>query len=122
MPYALHYSLIVQANNKLARDYTIQAYPGQVTLFRANDQAVRYDQFSDFGSAMALGGVEIHQVPGDYLSMFQEPHVQVLAEKLRACIDKALQDVSEDPSSEPKKSTTEVEHYSLSQVDEIQCN
>jgi hypothetical protein len=71
---------------------------------------------------MALGGVEIHEVPGDHLSMFQEPHVQVLAEKLRACIDKALQDVSEDHSSELKKSTTEVEHYSLSQVDEIQCN
>jgi hypothetical protein len=68
---------------------------------------------------MALGGVEIHQVPGDHLSMFQEPHVQVLAEKLRACIDKALQDVSEDHSSEPKKSTTEVGHCSLSQVDEI---
>jgi aspartate racemase len=123
MPYALHYSLIVQANSKLARDYTLQAYPGQVTLFRANEQAVRYDQSSDFGwSAMALGGLEIHEVPGDHLGMFQEPHVQVLAEKLRACIDKALQDVSEDHSSEPKKSTTEVEHYSLSQVDEIQCN
>jgi len=123
MPYALHYSLIVEANGKLARDYSLQAYPGQVTLFRANEQAVRYDQSSDFGwSAMALGGLEIHEVPGDHLGMFQEPHVQVLAEKLRACIDKALQDVSEDHSSEPKKSTTEVEHYSLSQVDEIQCN
>jgi len=47
----------------------------------------------------------------------------VLAEKLRACIDKAIQDVvAENHSSEPKKSTTEVELYSLSQVDEIQCN
>jgi aspartate racemase len=111
MPYALHYSLIVQANSKLARDYTLQAYPGQVTLFRASDQAVRYDQVSDLGwSAMAVGGVEIHQVPGDHLGMFQEPHVQMLAEKLRACIDKAIQDVvAENHSSEPKKSTAFVE-------------
>jgi aspartate racemase len=110
MPYALHYSLIVQANNKLARAYTLQVYPGQVTLFRANDQAARYDQSSDLGwSAMALGGVDIHEVPGDHLGIFEEPHVQVLAEKLRTCIDKALQDVSEDHSSEPKKLTAFVE-------------
>lgn len=103
MPYALHYSLIIEANDKLANDYTLQVYPGKVTLFRAIDQPVRYDQISDLGwSAMAVGGVEIHQVPGDHLGMFQEPCVQMLAEKLRACIDKALQDVSEDHSSEPK--------------------
>ena len=111
MPYALHYSLIVEANKKLGSDYALQVYPGKVTLFRASDQAVTYDQFSDLGwSALAVGGLEIHEVPGDHLHMFQEPHVQILAEKLRACIDKAVQDVSEDHSSEPKKSTTEVEH------------
>jgi aspartate racemase len=111
MPYALHYSLIVEANQKLASDYALQVYPGKVTLFRASDQAVRYDQVSDLGwSAMAVGGVEIHQVPGDHLGMFQEPHVQMLAEKLRACIDKAIQDVvAENHSSEPKKSIAEVE-------------
>jgi thioesterase domain-containing protein/acyl carrier protein len=89
MPYALHYSLIVEANQKLGSDYALQVYPGKVTLFRASDQAVRYDQVSDLGwSAMAVGGLEIHEVPGDHLGMFQEPHVQMLAEKLRACIDK----------------------------------
>src|SRR4028119_1341261 len=123
MPYALHYSLIVEANKKLASDYALQVYPGKVTLFRASDQAVTYAQFSDLGwSALPVEGLEIHKVPGNHLDMFQEPHVQMLAEKLRACIDKALQDVSEDHSSEPKKSTTEVELDSLSQVDEIQCN
>jgi thioesterase domain-containing protein len=29
MPYALHYSLIVEANKKLASDYALQVYPGQ---------------------------------------------------------------------------------------------
>jgi aspartate racemase len=111
MPYALHYSLIVDANKKLASDYSLQIYPGKVTLFRASDDPNERDnQFPDLGwSALAVGGVEIHEVPGDHMGMFQEPHVQMLAEKLRVCIDKALQDVSEDHSSEPKKSTTEVE-------------
>jgi aspartate racemase len=93
MPYALHYSLIVEANQKLGSDYALQVYPGKVTLFRASDQAVRYDQISDLGwSALALGGVEIHEVPGDHLGMFQEPHVQVLAEKLKTCIDRVQAD------------------------------
>jgi thioesterase domain-containing protein len=95
-PYALHYSLIVEANKKLASDYALQVYPGKVPLFRASDQPVSYDQFSDLGwSALAVGGLEIYEVPGDHMGMFQEPHVQMLAEKLRVCIDKALQDVSE---------------------------
>jgi aspartate racemase len=89
MPYALHYSLIVEANHKLANDYALQVYPGQVTLFRTTDQAVTYDQCSDLGwSALALGGVEIHEVPGNHVGMLQEPHVQVLAKKLKACIDR----------------------------------
>jgi thioesterase domain-containing protein len=59
---------------------------------------------------MALGGVDIHEVPGDHLGIFEEPHVQVLAKKLRACIDKAIQDVvAENHSSEPTKSTAFVE-------------
>jgi aspartate racemase len=89
MPYALHYSLIVEANRKLASDYALQVYPGQVTLFRTTDQAVKYDQFSDLGwSALALGGVEIQEVPGNHLDILKEPHVQVLAKKLKACIDR----------------------------------
>jgi len=93
MPYALHYSLIVEANQKLANDYALQVYPGKVTLFRASDQPVRYDQISDLGwSALAVGGVEIHEVSGGHMGMFQEPHVQMLAEKLRACIDRVQAD------------------------------
>jgi len=93
MPYALHYSLILEANQKLASDYALQVYPDKVTLFRASDQPVSYDQFSDLGwSAMAVGGVEIHEVPGDHMAMFQEPNVQVLAEKLKACIDRVQAD------------------------------
>jgi aspartate racemase len=92
MPYALHYSLILEANNKLASDYALQAYPGQVTLFRTTDQAVKYEQFSDLGwSALALGGVEIQEVPGNHLDILKEPHVQVLAKKLKVCIEDRVQ-------------------------------
>jgi len=97
MPYALHYSLILEANNKLACEYVVQIYPAKVTLFRASDQPVKFDQFSDLGwRDLAVGGVEIHEVPGDHLGIFQEPHVQVLAKKLKDCIDKAIAEDSDE--------------------------
>ena len=68
-----------------------QIYPGQVTLFRAIDELVFYD--SDLGwGQMTPGGLEIHDIPGNNESIFQEPRVQVLGEKLKACIDRALAD------------------------------
>lgn len=39
---------------------------------------------------LALGGVEIRQVPGDHVDMLHRPHVALLAEQLRECIDKAI--------------------------------
>jgi thioesterase domain-containing protein len=36
--------------------------------------------------------VETYSVPGDHITMMTEPHVRVLAEKLRACLDKAQAD------------------------------
>ncbi len=34
-------------------------------------------------------GLEVHTVPGDHITMLAEPHVQVLAERLNACLDAA---------------------------------
>jgi len=64
-----------------------QVYPERVTLFRAIENIGFIDP--DLGwSELAPGGLEIHDVPGDTFSMLQEPHVQGLAEKLKACIDR----------------------------------
>ena len=104
------YPLITEAFSQAIRDYVPQVYPGQATLFRTGHQptGVYYDPLFGWGSLVA-GGLEIRDVPGLHLTLLTEPCVQVLGEKLSACIDRALQDVSEDHSSEPKKSTTEVE-------------
>ena len=62
-------------------------YPNQITVFRAkednrfgNDPVMGWDTFSSLP-------VEAHSVPGDHITMISEPHVQTLAEKLRACLD-----------------------------------
>jgi len=40
---------------------------------------------------LASGGVDLHVVPGDHFSMLREPHVSILAEQLRACIQQATE-------------------------------
>jgi aspartate racemase len=45
-------------------------------------------------SKLAAGGLEVHHVPGDHIGILKEPHVQVLAEKLRDCLEQAQADDS----------------------------
>jgi hypothetical protein len=40
--------------------------------------------------ALAAQGVEVHEVPGDHYSMVREPHVRVLAERIRARLEGAI--------------------------------
>ena len=103
------YALVTEAFSQAMRDYVPQVYPGQATLFRTRHQptAVYYNPQLGW-SSLVVGGLEIYDVPGLHLTVLEEPHVQVLAEKLRACIDEALEDVLEDRNCEPKNSTTEV--------------
>jgi len=68
-----------------------EVYPERVTLFRAIANIGFIDH--DLGwSELAPGGLEIHDVPGDTFSMLEEPHIQVLAKKLRDCIDRVQGD------------------------------
>ncbi|NEP09967.1 MAG: hypothetical protein F6K14_07045 [Symploca sp. SIO2C1] len=60
-----------------------ETYTGRVTLFRPIDEI----DFCapDFGwGELTPGGLDIHDVPGDNYTMFDEPQVKVLAEKLKA--------------------------------------
>ena len=75
-------------------------YPGKITFFRSSE--IHGDDFAapELAEIMkdpALGWrqfctetVEVHMVPGNHVSMLTEPHVQILAERLQGCIDKAL--------------------------------
>ncbi len=96
LPYSLQSLLIWEAiwnaNLKAVRDYTPQIYPGKITLIRSinNPQLYSewYDQDPQLGwGRLAGGGLEIHDVPGDHESIFREPHIQVLAEKLSNCLE-----------------------------------
>ena len=73
-----------------------QIYPGQITLLRASETpperlASKFSEIyqdSTWGwSEYSCEPVDIHFVPGNHITMMAEPHVQVLAERLKVCID-----------------------------------
>ena len=41
------------------------------------------------GAHWADRGVELHVVPGNHANLMYEPHVEVLAKELAACLDQA---------------------------------
>jgi len=72
------------------RSYIPGPYGGKVTLFRAGMRSAMDGGSQDMGwGRLALGGVEIRQVPGDHVDMLLRPQVELLAEQLRHCIEKA---------------------------------
>jgi thioesterase domain-containing protein len=74
-----------------ARNYAPTIYPGKITLVRSSNVIPRYQAFLDSDPTwgwrnMSSLPVDLHIVNGTHESMVIEPDVQVLAEKLKACI------------------------------------
>ena len=81
---------VSSANLKALLGYTPRPYRGKITQLMCSDWAQRsYEDRRLAWCALAAGGLEIHIVPGNHLSMIEEPHVQVLAHQLQACLDRA---------------------------------
>jgi amino acid adenylation domain-containing protein len=71
-------------------NYVPKIYPGQVTLFRAEEQLAKEPHKPLLGwDKYAVGGVEMHVVPGNHFNMAYRPHVRVLSEQLTISLDKA---------------------------------
>jgi hypothetical protein len=89
VPRALR--IVEEFNWLAAREYTPHVYDGQITLFWASkDLRAKFDLLEGW-QALALGGMEVHEVPGTHLDMIKEPHVEVLATKVNQCLLRAQQ-------------------------------
>jgi thioesterase domain-containing protein len=85
---ALHIQMI---HNHMMKSYRPRLYGGRITLLRAANPTGNYEFSSHLGwSNVAKEGVEIYSIPGSHETMFLEPHVQVVAEKLAFCIEAAF--------------------------------
>ncbi|QDL10988.1 hypothetical protein DP113_26435 [Brasilonema octagenarum UFV-E1] len=84
---------VMAANVQAIEQYTFKPYPGQMAVFRTDDKnrddavGVKYDP--QFGWGEVTGGVDVYHLPGSHLSFLDEPDVQVLAEQLKLCLEKA---------------------------------
>jgi amino acid adenylation domain-containing protein len=84
---------VLEANLQATKHYLPQTYPGRATLFWCEYQALYIDCYPDLGwGHLVTGGVETVSIPGEHLSLLSEPHVRVLAEKLKLCIEQTTED------------------------------
>ena len=79
---------VYKANSKANYAYIPQEnYRNQVTVFRAQEEVC--DNPSMGWDKYSLKSVETYEVPGEHITMLAEPHVQVLAKRLKACLEQA---------------------------------
>ncbi|MCC6694567.1 MAG: amino acid adenylation domain-containing protein [Candidatus Hydrogenedentes bacterium] len=74
--------------------YQFQSYPGSLTLIRAGDNPSYLggtDTTRGWGK-VALGGVDVHIVPGTHDTLFQQPYVSEVARHLRCCLERVHSD------------------------------
>ncbi|WP_248277581.1 non-ribosomal peptide synthetase [Brasilonema sp. UFV-L1] len=85
---------IINANVQALSTYTFQPYSGRMILLRTEDQSrtdavgEQYDLLFGWGE-LVTGGIDVYHIPGSHLTFLDEPHVHVLAEKLKDCLNKA---------------------------------
>ncbi|MUG99897.1 SDR family NAD(P)-dependent oxidoreductase [Scytonema sp. UIC 10036] len=86
------YLEIMDTNFHALDRYTFQTYPGQMTLLRTSDRhrddatGMQYDPLFGWGE-LVQGGIDVHHIPGSHYTLLEEPHVRVLAEKLKNCLE-----------------------------------
>ena len=86
LPQQTIIDLTFAAHKKARRDYAPKVYPGKITLFRT----VEYPAASASKWAkIAGGGLDCRIIPGDHKTMFREPNIQVVAEKLIVALHEA---------------------------------
>ncbi|MBV9276531.1 MAG: amino acid adenylation domain-containing protein [Verrucomicrobia bacterium] len=84
VPAELRGLYVLSGYMQAADAYQPRTYAGKLILFRARDPDDGYEHARDRGwGEFAQGGLEIHDVPGHHGSIFEEPHVETLAQKLQ---------------------------------------
>ena len=80
----------VKMFSAVGQAYTPKPYAGELTLFRAKGRTAEYGSNLSLGwNEVVTGGVRVINVPGDHMTILEEPFVWDLVEELRACLHKS---------------------------------
>ncbi len=87
-----HYQVLMRSHFRALRNYVPQVYPGTMCLFRARTQPLAPGDWHrrDMGwGGLPAGGLTVTDIPGNHETLLDEPHVHILARKLRAALTAA---------------------------------
>ena len=93
-PYHYRIEIIADTWNEAFAAYQPTPYDGEAMLFRASTGFVLG---SDVGrlngwERLILGNIEVNECPGDHSTMCEQPHVRVLARRLRSYLQRQVRD------------------------------
>jgi pyruvate-formate lyase-activating enzyme/thioesterase domain-containing protein len=103
-------------NEKLSCAYRPKVYVGNATIFRPRQNyAFHQDPTLGWGD-LVKGGLEVINLPVNPGGLFVEPYVQVLASKLKECLQKAESSPRSNPQQEHTMNNIRVSHPDLAEV------
>ncbi|WP_414621620.1 amino acid adenylation domain-containing protein [Calothrix sp. CCY 0018] len=85
---------VQKASYQALINYVPHCYPGKITLLRTSEVlasdasgvfAQNFREPDYCWGELTTQPIEIHRVPGDHVTMLAEPHVKVLAQRLKSC-------------------------------------
>jgi thioesterase domain-containing protein len=80
-----------RANLKASRKYVIKPYNGCVHVFKATHQAFYIHDTVNYGwDKYALGGVVMHEVPGEHSGIFAPPNDKYFSSLLQKSLDESM--------------------------------
>ena len=86
---------VISANISAEYNYVPKSYPGPLVLFWCSGWAFRAYQDTRLAwSEVAEGGLEVHVVPGNHITMMEPPNVEIVAAKLSKCLEKSRHSAS----------------------------
>src|SRR6266567_2944670 len=90
LPYQLRFVYLQEVCFAARRRYQLRPFTGKIDLFRVEHQPsvdlFEQDPFLGW-NGMALGGIEVHDLPGHHGQHLREPNVKVLGQKMLQCLD-----------------------------------
>jgi len=80
--------LTINSLNQLYHHYTWKPFDGKITFIRSTEFVNRADKNSHLTqwNKLAKGGLEVHIVEGHHKTLFEEPEVKGLAQKITSCL------------------------------------
>jgi oxalate---CoA ligase len=102
------YHVLIETHRRAREQYKPRLYPGRVTLFRARTKGLlAFPGERDLGwGTIAAGGVDAKIVPGNHLTMIDEPFVRILATEMRRALDRVEAGIRQQHEVSPGERST----------------